>query len=49
MKYGLGYEHPDRGYNSSFGSKSDYEKQYRAAYQQSYQQSYNGYLSHERR
>lgn len=42
MKYGLGYKHPDRGYNSSYGNKEAYKQQYRQAYEQAYQQSYNG-------
>jgi len=41
-KYGLGYKHPDRQYNSSFGDKRAYEQQYREAYGLAYQQSYNG-------
>ena len=48
MKYGLGYKHPDRGYNSSFGDKRAYEQQYREGYQAAYKESYNG-RSHDRR
>jgi hypothetical protein len=42
FKYGPGYDHPDRGYNSSYGDKRTYEQQYKQAYQQGYQQGYNG-------
>jgi hypothetical protein len=38
-----GWDHPDRGYNSSMGiSKQQYEQEYRNAYMQGYQRGYNG-------
>src|SRR4051812_37538381 len=40
FKYGPGYNHPDRGYNNSFGDKNTYQQQYRQGYQQAYQQAY---------
>lgn len=42
LKYGLGYKHPDRGYQKSDGDKKSYEQQYRLAYQDAYRQSYGG-------
>ena len=42
MTYGPGYNHPDRGYQNSYGDKNLYKQQYRQAYQQGFQQGYNG-------
>jgi hypothetical protein len=39
-KYGSGYTHSDRGYNSRFGDKNAYRQQYQLGYQQGYQQAY---------
>jgi hypothetical protein len=36
------YEHGNRGYNSSFGSKDQYKASYRQAYIRGYQKGYNG-------
>jgi hypothetical protein len=43
------WEHGDRGYNSSFGSKDQYKALYRQAYIQGYQQGYNSQGSDNRR
>jgi hypothetical protein len=42
LKYGPGYNHPDRGYNNSYGDKNAYQQQYKVGYQQAYQQAFNG-------
>src|SRR5258705_483183 len=45
MHYGPGYDHPDRGYQESFGDKKTYEPAYKKAYQQGYQNAYNGTMA----
>jgi hypothetical protein len=40
LQYGPGYNHPDRGYNNSYGDKNAYKQQYLLGYQQGYQQAY---------
>ena len=39
-KYGPGYNHPDRGYNPSYGDKGVYQQQYRLGYEAGYKQGY---------